>query len=156
MEAMEASTAPVIFSHSNARKLWDHERNIKDDQIKACAATGGIIAVTGVGRFLGSDGPTVGHLVEHIDHMVGLVGAAHVGIGMDSATNPAAVGAPWPSGRSREYWPVSQYADAGSGYIQPEDYPRVTEALLSRGYKDADVAGILGGNFLRLAQQVWR
>lgn len=156
MEAMEVSTAPVIFSHSNARKLWDHERNIRDDQIKACAATGGIIAVTGVGRFLGKNGPTVQHLVEHIDHMVSLVGADHVGIGMDSATNPAALGTPWPSSRSREYWPVSQYADSGSGYIQPEDYPRVTEALLDRGYKDADIAGILGGNFLRLAGQVWR
>ena len=56
MQAMEASTAPVIFSHSNARRLCDHERNIWDDQIKACAATGGVIAVTGVGRFLGRRG----------------------------------------------------------------------------------------------------
>ncbi len=72
MEAIEASEAPVIFSHANARELWDHERNIWDDQIKACAATGGVIGVTGVGRFMGPKGPVVEHLVEHIDHMVEL------------------------------------------------------------------------------------
>ncbi len=84
MEAMEVSTAPVIFSHSNARRLCDHERNIRDDQIKGCAATGGVIAVTGVGRFLGPRGPVVEHVVEHIDYMVELVGPQHVGLGMDS------------------------------------------------------------------------
>jgi membrane dipeptidase len=154
MEAMEASTAPVIFSHSNSRRLWDHERNIRDDQIKACAATGGVVAVTGVGRFLGADGPTVEHLVEHIDHMVELVGPEHVGIGMDSADNPTTTAEPFT--RNRDYWPESQYADAGSGYIQPEDYPKVTQALLDRGYPDDAVRGILGGNFLKLAEKVWR
>lgn len=55
-EAMDASEAPVIFSHSNARALCDHERNIPDDLIKAAAETGGFVGVTGVSMFLG---PTV-------------------------------------------------------------------------------------------------
>jgi membrane dipeptidase len=154
MEAIAASTAPVIFSHANARKVWDHERNIWDDQIKACAATGGVIGVTGVGRFLGPQGPTVEHLVEHIDHMVALVGPQHVGFGMDSVlkthgTNDGLT-------RNRHFWPERQYPDGGSGYVPPEAAPRLTQALLDRGYGEGDIRGILGENFLRVARQVWK
>ena len=52
MEAMELSRAPVIFSHSNARALHDHERNIRDEQARACAATGGVIGIVGLDAFL--------------------------------------------------------------------------------------------------------
>ena len=154
MQAMEASTAPVIFSHSNARRLCDHERNIRDDQIKACAATGGVIAVTGVGRFLGPKGPVVEHLVEHIDHMVELVGPRHVGLGMDSVLKQKPPNAPFTGNRA--YWPERQYPDSGTGYVDPEAWPRITQALLDRGYDEAAIRGILGENFLRVAGQVWR
>ena len=154
MQAMEASTAPVIFSHSNARRLCDHERNIWDDQIKACAATGGVIAVTGVGRFLGAKGPVVEHLVEHIDHMVELVGPRHVGLGMDSVLKQKPPNAPFTGNRA--YWPERQYPDSGTGYVDPEAWPRITQALLDRGYDEAAIRGILGENFLRVASQVWR
>ena len=154
MQAMEASTAPTIFSHSNARRLCDHERNIWDDQIKACAATGGVIAVTGVGRFLGPKGPVVEHLVEHIDYMVELVGPRHVGLGMDSVLKQKLSGAPFTG--SRAYWPERQYPDSGTGYVDPEAWPRITQALLDRGYDETAIRGILGENFLRVAGQVWR
>lgn len=156
MEAMELSTAPVIYSHANARELCDHERNIRDDQIKACAATGGVIGVTGVGRFLGPNGPTVEHLVEHIDHMVELVGPEHVGFGMDSVLHEHKINQPWPAGRSRVYWPEGQYPDSGTGYVGPEAVPHMTQALMDRGYDEGAIRGILGENFLRVASQVWR
>jgi membrane dipeptidase len=154
MEAMDVSAAPVIFSHSNARALWDHERNIRDDQIKGCAATGGVIGVTGVGRFLGRRGAVVEHLVEHIDYMAELVGPAHVGVGMDSVLEAKPPGQPFRG--SRTYWPEAQYPDSGTGYIDPEAFPRLTQALLDRGYGEGDVRGILGENFLRVAGLVWK
>jgi membrane dipeptidase len=154
MEAMELSQSPVIFSHSNSRVLWDHERNIRDDQIRACAATGGVIGVTGVGRFLGPNGPTVEHLVEHIDYMVNLVGPKHVGFGMDSVLHKHRPNQPFT--RSRTYWPERQYPDSGSGYVSPEEAPRLTQALLDRGYDEDSIRGILGENFLRIAETVWK
>ena len=154
MQAIEASSSPVIFSHSNARALWDHERNIQDDQIKACAARGGVVGVTGVGRFLGATGATVEHLVEHIDYMVNLVGPQHVGIGMDSVLACQPQGAHF--AEHRAYWPVAQYPEMGSGYVPPEAYPAVTQALLERGYDEDSTRAILGENFLRIAAQVWK
>jgi membrane dipeptidase len=154
MEAMDASASPVIFSHSNARRLCDHQRNIRDEQIRACAATGGVIGVTGVGRFLGPRGPIVEHLVEHIDYMVEMVGPDHVGFGMDSVFESAPSHQPFR--RSRTYWPEAQYPDSGSGYVDPEALPHLTQALLDRGYGEAHVRGILGENFLRVARRVWK
>jgi membrane dipeptidase len=154
MEAIEASESPVIFSHANARELCDHERNIWDDQIKACAETGGVIGVTGVGIFLGPKGPTVEHLVEHIDHMVELVGADHVGFGMDSVLHAHKPNQSFT--RSRVYWPERQYPNGGTGYVPPEEAPRLTQALVDRGYSEQDIRGILGGNFLRVAETVWK
>lgn len=153
MEAMEASETPVIFSHSNARRLCDHERNISDDQIDACAQTGGVVGVTGVGLFLGEGGATVDHLVEHIDYMVERVGPEHVGFGMDSVLQRKQV----PFVRDRRYWPEHLYPDGLSlGYVPPESLPQLTQKLLDRGYDETSVRAVLGENFLRIAGQVWK
>jgi membrane dipeptidase len=96
----------------------------------------------------------VEHLVEHIDYMVQLVGPDHVGFGMDSVLHAAAPGQPFQ--RSRVYWPERQYPDTGTGYVAPEALPRLTQALLDRGYPEASIRGILGENFLRVATRVWK
>ena len=57
---------------------------------------------------------------------------------------------------SREYWPERQYPDSGSGYVSPEETPRLTQALLDRGYDEGSIRGILGENFLRIAETVWK
>jgi len=119
------------------------------------ADTGGFVGVTGVGKFLGPNGPTVDHLVEHIDHMVELVGPEHVAISMDSILLKKGKDAPL--SRNRVYWPESQYPDNGiEGYVRPEDFPSVTQALLRRGYEESHVLGILGQNYINLATQVWK
>ena len=86
--------------------------------------------------------------------MVDLVGPEHVGFGMDSVLQQGKPHQPFT--RSRTYWPERQYPDSGSGYIDPEAAPRLTQALLDRGYDEASIRGILGENFLRIAETVWR
>ena len=84
MEAIEMSTQPVMFSHSNAKTLLQHDRNIDDAQIKACANTGGLIGITGVGHFLAEDmkaSPEV--FVNHVDYLANTVVPKHIGIGMN-------------------------------------------------------------------------
>jgi membrane dipeptidase len=66
-EILDTTDRPVIFSHSNPRRLRDHPRNIPDDLIKACAATGGVVGINGVGLFLGDGPPTAASIVRNID-----------------------------------------------------------------------------------------
>jgi membrane dipeptidase len=154
LEVMALSASPVVFSHSNARALCDHERNIRDDQIKACAAQGGVIGVTGVGLFLGARGADPLHLLEHIDYLCALVGPAHVGIGMDSILDNQSEDSP--VSNASEYWPAQQYPDAPMDFMPPEAFPVVRRGLADRGYGTADIDAIIGGNFARIASQVWK
>ena len=155
LEAMEASGAPVIFSHSNARALHPHGRNITDEQIRACARTGGVVGINGIGLFLGDREASTAAMARHVAHIAEVAGAAHVGIGLDHDWDRS-----WePNAAEMKFWP------AGAGYdpqthtfrhAKPEQLPDLAEALLAHGFSEGEVKGVLGGNFLRVAQQVWR
>ena len=153
LDAMEASEAPVIFSHSCAKAVWKHGRNITDDQIKACAKTGGVIGINGIGTFLGRNDISSAVFVDHVAHMAALVGAEHVGIALDYAFEGETV-ADLVAG-NHLYWPPEEYP-AASLYLPPEQLPEITETMVQRGFSDAEIAGILGGNFLRVAREVWK
>jgi membrane dipeptidase len=174
-DALEVSRAPMIASHSSCRALSEHPRNMTDDMIKALAAKGGVIQINYLDGFIGRDlaeynrkrtalmkdmekqfpgndrdsmikrrdeatkqlgtPPKVGWevIVEHIDHAVKLVGADHVGLGSDF--------------------------DGGSMPVGMEDatqLPKITEALLRKGYSESDIRKILGENTLRLLADVER
>jgi membrane dipeptidase len=153
LEAMRLSTKPCIFSHANARALRDHERNITDEQIKAVAATGGVVGVNGLSQYLGEGPAKVETFVAHIDYMVRLVGADHVGIGLDydPTTGPALDPA-----ISRKYWPPRQYPEGlTADFLPPGALPQVAARLRALGYKEDAVRAIMGGNFMRVAAQVW-
>jgi membrane dipeptidase len=151
MELAERSTAPVIFSHSNPKAMVPHPRNITDEQMHAAVATGGIVGVNGVGRFLGAAEPTAEHLVRAIDMTVERIGAGNVGIGLDYAW--ASIGL----ARHPKFWPEEHYpAGAKFSYVAPGQLPETVERLLRLGYKDPDIRGILGDNFLRVARKVWK
>ncbi|MDP6785555.1 MAG: membrane dipeptidase [Rhodospirillales bacterium] len=155
MEAIEVSSAPVIFSHCDAHAVFPHYRNIRDDQIKACAAAGGVIGVNGVGAFLGDAEASTESMFRHIDHMTRLVGAEHVGIGLDYLRDTDRF---WTQmKRTPELWPlIDGKPHQATRFVQPEQLVELTDLMLERGYAAADVRGILGGNFLRLARQVWK
>jgi membrane dipeptidase len=155
MEIMERSTRPVIFSHANPRALKAHARNIRDDQIDACAKSGGVIAINGIGIFLGANDISVATLVRHIDYVVQRVGAEHVGIGLDYSFGK--ISSDVPAGTDpAEWWPPGNEYDLDAlEIVPPERFPEITEALLERGYAVEDVRRILGGNMVRVARASW-
>lgn len=153
-EAMEYSRNPVIFSHSNPRALHDHERNIPDHLMLACAKTGGVININGIGIFLGKNDNSTDTLIRHIDYAVSLVGVEHVGLGLDYVYDQAELDE---FIRSRpDTFPPEKGYGSGIALVEPERFPVIAEALLRRGYRDEDVQGILGHNNLRVAERVWR
>ena len=152
LHAMEVSSAPFVFSHANAHALHPHYRNIRDDQIKACAETNGVIGINGCGCFLGDAEASTEAIFRHVDYMVNLVGPKHVGIALDyTLPDPD-----WTWDKvDPDAWPPSEASidarDAG-----PEQLPELTRLMLDHGYGEEDVRDILGRNFLRVAREVWR
>lgn len=153
LEAMRLSTRPCIFSHANARALQNHERNITDEQIKAVAKTGGVVGVNGLSRFLAPGSAKLETMAAHIDYIAKLVGPTHVGIGLDC--DPTTDGGTPPY--DKRFWPTRQYpADQVTSFVQPADLQRLPGLLRGMGYKDPDIEAIMGGNFMRIAKEVWK
>jgi membrane dipeptidase len=157
MEAMEISEAPVIFSHSNSRALRDHERNITDEQAKACAATGGVVGVNGIGAFLGENDIRTSTITHHIAHYIDLIGAAHVGIGLDYFhTTDDDAGFSATLAEKTDFWPPAQYPGGAVDCAAPSQIAEIARDLDTLGVPEVDIRGILGGNFKRVAEQVWK
>jgi membrane dipeptidase len=153
-DVFEVSDAPVIFSHSNPRVLTDHERNIPDDLIDACAGSGGVIGVNGVNIFLGAGIVTPEVLFRHIDYIVQRVGPDHAGIGLDYVSEPETLIALVRASASR--YPGKQGYETEIAFASPMMLPKLTEHMLNSGYSAENVRMILGGNWLRVAERVWR
>ena len=180
-DALEVSKAPLLASHSSCRALCNHVRDMSDDMIKALAAKGGVIQINYEKSFIDQaykdasekeTGGVVAHMseltkscnndeacvsremakmqakltaegklphvsweriIDHIDHAVKLVGAAHVGLGSDF-----------------------DGADMPEGMEDCSKLPKITEALLRKGYSDGDIRKILGENTLRVMEQAER
>jgi membrane dipeptidase len=155
LEIMELSTKPVIFSHSNVRTICDHPRNIVDAQIDACARTGGVVGLCGIGLFMGPNDISTETLVQHIDYVVQRVGIAHAGLGLDFVFHPDHDDLP-ATEDANDWWPRTDGYDLpGMKKVEPERLPRIADALLKRGYADDDVSAVMGKNFLRVAETTW-
>ncbi len=149
------STSPVIFSHSVPQGVRRHDRNITDEQMRACAATGGVVGINGVGIFLGENDASTAALVRAIEYAVDVVGHEHVGLGLDYVFDQDELNA-YLAGNRHTFPPGSGYGDyATHEFASPTQLPEVTEALLRRGHPADAVRAIVGGNFLRVAKQVW-
>lgn len=152
MEVMAYSANPVIFSHSNARAVHDHPRNLHDDVLKACAATGGVVGANGIGLFLGGPDP-VEALVRHIDYMVQLIGSEHVALGLDYVFDRRELDEALKD--SKKFPPQLGYT-GGFELVAPEALEQIVDRLSRLGYAERDLGAILGGNLIRVAQQVWK
>ena len=151
LDAIELSSRPIAITHSNCRALNDHPRLKTDEAIRKLAAKGGVMGITGVRNFVrGQEPTTIEHMVDHIDHVVKLVGIDHVGIGSDSDLNGYD---DMPADQRKELLAMYKPSYAFRGKLDTDgfDHPRkifdLTEALIRRGYSDDNITGVLGGHF---------
>lgn len=128
-DVMKYSKLPVVCTHSGAKDVYFHNRNLNDDQLRALAKNGGVIQVCIFASYMTADASktNLDDVIEHIDHCVKVAGIDHVGIGSDF--------------------------DGGGGVLGlngSNDMIRITEKLLERGYSEQDIAKIWGGNWFRV------
>ncbi|WP_240808939.1 dipeptidase [Microbispora catharanthi] len=147
---LEIATRPVIATHSSARALRDHHRNLTDEQLRGVAAGGGVVCVNFLAAFLTEDArsATIDHLVDHIEHVAGVAGIDHVGLGPDFMREVNEDLTP-PCCEGFSYSGIDSNA-AIPGLEGPRGLPLVTDALVKRGFSDEEIQKILGANVMRL------
>ena len=156
MDMIAESRKPVVFSHSNPASVWAHGRNITDEQIKACAATGGVIGMNGMGIFLGPNDTRSETILRHVRHVADLVGPAHVGFGFDYSP-PIGIEVSEILKSRPDYWPPGNLYDTPHvGHAGPPEWLGIVETLGAAGFDDGEIRGMLGENFKRVAAAVWR
>lgn len=170
LDVMDMCTKPPIFSHSNPRELFDHPRNITAEEAKKCAAAGGVIGVCSYVPILwsGKHLPCIEDFVDAIAYYADLVGIEHVGIGIDSNSQPGAyerhetrrlmeLAHP-----NRDVYLAGAEAGRGKACAYPEglhslaNIVNIVEHMLKRGFSESDIKKVLGENFLRVFDQTWR
>ncbi len=161
LDACLFSDRPVMANHTAAAAIFNHDRAKSDEELEAVAATGGLVGVYALPFFLAPphENPTFELILDNIDHIVKLIGWEHVAIGTD-----------WPfmmSHNLAENTIGTQTAELGfrpehgisvsrttQGYEDARDFINYTRGLVSRGYTDEQIKGILGENFLRLFESI--
>ena len=131
-DALNISNKPIVASHSSARALCNHPRNLTDDQLRALAAKGGVAQVTLYSGFLKEEGAaTIVDAIQHLNHMVNIMGIEHVGIGTDFDGDGGIIGC-----------------------ASASELINFTRCLLKERYSEEDIRRIWGGNFLRVMEEV--
>jgi membrane dipeptidase len=131
-DAIEFSNAPLIASHSNCSAIWNHRRNLTDEQIRAIAEKRGVVGINLVPQFVGAEGADLSAVIEHIDHVCSLVGDEYVGFGFDLDGTERLV----------------------CGVRDATGLPALVAGLRARGYSEESLARICGGNCLRVLEAV--
>jgi len=158
LDTIEASKDPVLFNHTGARALNPKCKRLKtDEQMKALAEKGGLMGISAVPNQLSNArSQGVQDMLNHIDYAVKLIGIDHVAIGLDNVFGDQVAhhraGAKTVFLLSRIGQELN--ADYMEGIESPEEWPNITRGLVSRGYSDQEIEKIIGGNALRIIEQV--
>lgn len=152
-DVMAMANKPVVFSHSNPSALVPHIRNISDESIKACAKTGGVVGITGVGLFLGDNNPTPEKIAQHIDYVSQLVGVEHVSFALDHAFDREEM-LDWVKSHPEIYDP--KIFSGGIEIATPDQMVDVVEELLKMNYSEDAISKVLGENLRRVASNTWK
>lgn len=153
-DILEASAQPVIASHSNARAIADHPRNLTDDVIRAIAASDGVVGIVAVAGYIADREATISRWVDHVDHIINLVGIDHVAVGCDFYDEIEKLGA----AHDIPAWapPRGLGALTVEGMATWNDLPGLTSELLRRGYDESALRKIYRDNFARVMAAVCR
>jgi membrane dipeptidase len=154
LEALEYARNPVIFSHSNPHGDTPHPRNISDDLMRACARRGGVVGLSGIGPFLGTSDALVQALLRQLRYAIDLIGAEHVGLGLDYVFDRAELDAHVRA--NPLLFPSGVKIDGSVGMVAPEAFLAIAEGLARANFRDEQIRGVLGENWLRIASRVWR
>lgn len=162
LEAIDASSAPVAFTHTGAKGIYDHPRNISDEQLQAVASRDGFVGINALPAFLraGTAAPGLDDVVDHLAYVADEIGMERVGLGLDFSQPPDQAGI------SREryemlvrqgVWTEATLPPPPWRYpiASPAHVPRLTERMLARGMTEREVTGVLGENALRFLETVW-
>ena len=160
LDAFDISKKPVLITHSNCRALvGDHPRCKTDEAIKKVKNSGGVMGITGVRMFVKVDEPTtIEHVLDHFDHVRKLIGSEHLGVGSDIDLYGYDKMPPEANKQLRAGYKGS-YGFREKIDVEGLDHPKrmfdLTEGLIRRKYSDAEIEGVLGGNFKRVLGQIW-
>jgi len=160
LDAINYSSKPIAFTHANPKFLCNHYRNKTDEELKALAERGGVVGLNAYSNFYmktKEEKPDLNDFLNCLDYTVNLIGAEHVGFGLDLSPgakwNPTAY-AEW-ARRNPGLAPNDLEHISLVGLDEPCKIINIARGLVKRGYKDEEIMGILGGNFLRLFSEIF-
>jgi membrane dipeptidase len=165
-EAAAFAKRPLVISHTGARALTDHPRNTSDETIKAVADKGGVVGVYFMPFLTPDSHPKGSDLIAHVDHIANVAGEDHIGIGTDNGVLPLEL---TPESRKRlDEWQTQRIKQgiAAPGeaigvypyladYNSVDRYRRFATDLQKRGWSEARLEKLMGGNFLRVYRDAW-
>jgi membrane dipeptidase len=165
-EAAAFAKRPLVISHTGARALIDHPRNTADDTIKAVADKGGVVGLYFMPYLAKDSHPTGANLLDHVEHIANVAGEDHVGIGTDNGILPTILDAETKAKldenqRMRIKTGIAAPGEAVGVYPFMDDYNsidryrRFAADLAKRGWSEARLEKLMGGNFLRVYRDAW-
>ncbi|MCB1696763.1 MAG: membrane dipeptidase [Halioglobus sp.] len=165
-DMIEFSSSPVIISHSNAKAVYNHPRNVPDDLIKAIGQKGGVVGAVGWPTFVSeSQFPTFDQFFAHIEHIIEVAGIDHASIGMDYFAMSRGLMEDDVAQKLYDQiiasgvWTAKEYGRPPyvypTGLATPATFYNITNGLLSRGYSVEDTQKVMGGNLMRVMKEVW-